>query len=240
MKKHRYMIAIAAIACCLLTVSCDDKDGDRLRSIGGRVEYLEDEILKFNRMIQEMDAALAGISSAVENGDYITNIVQNADGSYTLTFQNGRIVTLRDGENGLDGMDGQDGKDGKDGKEATLIVTVQQDIDGQWYWVLNGQWLLDSNGHKVRAGATDGADGQNGRNGRDGQVPQMRINENGIWEVSTDGGRTWVSTGVQANGKDGKDGRVDIFRSVVLSEDGKYLIVTLATTGETFTIPIKP
>ena len=66
----------------------------------------------------------------------------------------------------------------------------------------------------------------------------MRINADGIWEVSTDGGKTWISTGVQANGKDGKDGRVDIFGSVELSEDGTYLIITLADGSETFTIPI--
>ena len=37
---------------------------------------------------------------------------------------------------------------------------------------------------------------------------------------------------------DGKDGRVDIFGSIELSEDGTYLIITLADGSETFTIPI--
>ena len=69
MKQYRYMIALAAIACWLLAVGCDDSDGDRLRGLGDRVEYLEDEILKLNRMIQEQDAALAEIRLAVENGD---------------------------------------------------------------------------------------------------------------------------------------------------------------------------
>lgn len=233
MKINRYIIAFVAAVSWLLTFSsCNDNDGDRLRGLGSRVEFLEDEVAKFNRLIQEQNEALAEIQVMIDENGVITNIVENADGSYTVTFSDGRTITLRDGENG------KDGKDGKDGQEATLIVTVRQDLDGQWYWVLNGQWLLDSNGNKVPAGATDGADGKNGRNGHDGVPPQMRINEDGIWEVSTDGGKTWISTGVQANGKDGKDGRVDIFGSVVLSEDGTYLIITLADGSETFTIPI--
>ena len=233
MKINRHiMVFVAAVSWLLTFSSCNDNDGDQLRGLGSRVEILEDEVLKRNRLIQEQNEALAEIQVMIDENGVITDIVENADGSYTITFSDGRTITLRDGDNG------KDGKDGRDGQEATLIVTVRQDIDGQWYWVLNGQWLLDNNGNKVPAGATDGADGRNGRNGHDGIPPQMRINNDGIWEVSTDGGKTWISTGVPANGKDGKDGRVDIFGSVELSEDGTYLIITLADGSETFTIPI--
>ena len=233
MRINRYIITIATAVCWLLTFSsCDDSNGDRLKELGGRVEYLEDEVLKLNKLIQEQNDALAEITTIMEEGGFITNIVKNNDGSFTVTFNNGRTIILRNGK------DGQDGRDGRDGIEATLVVSVRQDADGQWYWTLNGDWLLDGNGNKVRAGAVDGANGLNGRNGHDGVVPQMRINEDGIWEVSSDGGKTWISTGVPANGKDGKDGRADIFGSIVLSEDGTYLTVTLADGVTTFNIPI--
>ena len=86
--------------------------------------------------------------------------------------------------------------------------------------------------------ALNGRDGHDGRDGQDGIVPQMRINDEGFWEVSTDGGLTWQNTGVQANGKDGEPGRADIFGSVELSEDGTYLIVHLADGSEPFHLPI--
>ena len=38
-------------------------------------------------------------------------------------------------------------------------------------------------------------------------APQVRINPNTfIWEISYDGGNTWVSTNTYAKGKDGADG----------------------------------
>ena len=251
-KKNIIRLAVGAV-CCLLTVTaCDNKFGDDLRSLGYRVEILEESVLQMNNSIE----ALQAIITTIQTNGYVTNVQRNSDGTTTLTFNNGTIVTLRDGRIGYDGQDGQDGQDGRDGQEAELLVGVWQDIDGMWYWTVNGEWLLDANGNKVRAGAVDGQDGQDGRdglNGRDGHdgrdgvdgkdgkdgiVPQVRINDDGIWEISSDGGNTWVSTGVPANGKDGEPGRADIFASVTISDDGQYLIVQLADGSDPFYIPI--
>ena len=35
-------------------------------------------------------------------------------------------------------------------------------------------------------------------------LPMMYINEDGIWVISNDGGKTWTNTGQSANGKNGK------------------------------------
>ena len=222
---------------CLLLSSCEDKYGDQLRDVGARVEYLEDHIPQINADI----AALWQLIKTIEENGYVTEVVKNNDGTTTIRFNDGHTVTVR---NGKDGSDGTDGQDGQDGQEATLIIGVWKDVDGQWYWTLNGKWVLDDNGNRVRAGAVDGSDGAdgsdglNGRNGRDGVAPQMRINDNGTWEISTDGGKTWEDTGIGANGKDGRDGRADIFSFVGISEDGQYLIVRLADGSEPFYVPI--
>lgn len=229
-------IALISFGCLLLS-SCEDKYGDQLRDVGTRVEYLEDHIPQINADI----AALWQLIKTIEENGYVTEVVKNNDGTTTIRFNDGHTVTVR---NGKDGSDGTDGQDGQDGQEATLIIGVWKDVDGQWYWTLNGKWVLDDNGNRVRAGAVDGSDGAdgsdglNGRNGRDGVVPQMRINDNGTWEISTDGGKTWEDTGIGANGKDGRDGRADIFSFVGISEDGQYLIVRLADGSETFYVPI--
>ena len=49
---------------------------------------------------------------------------------------------------------------------------------------------------------------RNGRDGKDGISPLVRIGVNDIWEISNDGGMTWISTGVVAKGKDGQDAPV--------------------------------
>lgn len=50
-----------------------------------------------------------------------------------------------------------------------------------------------------------GPKGDTGEPGADGVTPQLRIT-NGIWEVSTDNGATWVSTGTSAVGESTQKG----------------------------------
>ena len=72
--------------------------------------------------------------------------------------------------NGIDGKDGKDGIDGNDGKDGLppLISIAQDEADGNWYWTLNGEWLLDANNQRVRANGIDGIDGKDGIDGNDG------------------------------------------------------------------------
>jgi hypothetical protein len=105
---------------------------------------------------------------------------------------------------------------------------VRKDDDGFYYWIINGNWLYDENGNKVRAGAKDG------QNGKDGFVPQWRKSNDNKWEYSLNGGVTWIKTNVPA---DGKDGRPDLFSYFELSNDGKYVTIHLAN-GQSFDVPI--
>ena len=65
---------------------------------------------------------------------------------------------------------------GEDGHSPE--VSVRQDSDGQWYWTIDGEWMLNDSGEKVRAGA------------KDGTTPQLKIEED-YWWVSYDDGATW-------------------------------------------------
>ena len=72
---------------------------------------------------------------------------------------------------------------------------------------------------------------------------QVRINPTtSIWEISSDGGQTYISTGVSAVGRDGKDGRDgdSFFESVVIVEDngGQYALFTVRN-GVRFRVPIQ-
>ncbi|MBR5200531.1 MAG: hypothetical protein IKW31_02130 [Alistipes sp.] len=229
----RIIILISAVLVGLSSCSYDDS------ALVGRVENLEDRVTALEKLCKEMNAnidAMAAILEALETHDYITSVTPiTKDGEtvgYTITFAKGEPITIYHGEDGKDGVNGEDGADGKDGTDGyTPIIGVAQDSDGIYYWTLDGEWLLDEAGNKIKAvgidgkdgadgedgedgkdgengadGAdgTDGVDGANGANGVDGITPQLKI-ENDYWYISYDKGSTWTQLG-KATGEDGKDG----------------------------------
>lgn len=159
--------------------------------------------------------ALQTIVTALQTNDYVTSVTPvTKDGEtvgYTITFTKSDPITIY---HGTDGKDGANGKDGKDG--YTPIIGVKQDADGIYYWTLDGEWLLDENGNKIKAQGTDGKDGINGTDGKDGVdgadgkdgvdgiTPQLKI-DNEYWYISYDNGASWTQLG-KATGEDGKDG----------------------------------
>lgn len=188
--------------------------GDNLRDIGSRVEALEASVRSLNSDIE----ALSSIVKAIEGRFYITNVAENSDGSYTLTFSDGSIRTLQQGKNGVGGK--------------SITVTVAKDTDGVWYWQVNGVWMLDTEGNKLRANGTDGSAGSGSA-----IVPRMRINSvTGMWEISADSGITWFNTGVKANGEDGYDHTYDVIRNITVSVDGSMLTIVLVD-GTIITLP---
>ena len=137
------------------------------------------------------------IVNALQDGDYITNILPITDSGqiigYTIGFKKSGIVSI---------YNGKDGSDGKDGHVPA--IAVRQGQDGIWYWTIDGEWLLDGNGEKVQASARDGkdgvdgtegkdgVDGENGMDGKDGVTPKLKIVD-GYWFISYDDGATWLS-----------------------------------------------
>ena len=113
---------------------------------------------------------------------------------------------------------------------------------------MDGEYLLDGSGNKVRANGIDGQNGENGQNGQngengqngqDGVTPQIRINTTTLmWEVSLDNGATWTSLGVKAQGEKGEKGDDGdaFFKSVVVGETD--VTFTLADGTTTFTLPL--
>ena len=66
-------------------------------------------------------------------------------------------MTIYHGQDGAEGAPGQDGLDGTNGKDGhTPVIGVRQDEDGVYYWTLNGEWLLDEEGNKIRVTGEDG------------------------------------------------------------------------------------
>ena len=188
-----------------------------------RIADLEILCNQINSNIQ----ALRDIVSALEAGDFVESIspiVENGkEIGYVITFSKSGNITIyhgKDGQDGLPGTDGAPGQDGIDGTDGTTpVIGIKLDIDNVYYWTLNGEWLTDGNGNKVRVTGETGKDGQDGedgqegapgedgsdgKDGKDGVTPQLKI-ENGYWYVSNDGGLTWEQLG-KATGEQGEKG----------------------------------
>lgn len=247
MKKLQKIIAAFLIALAApLWTACTDYQ-DEIDALDYRITVLENLVKQMNTDLASMQV----IVNVMETSDYITNVTHN-DMGYIITFKNSEAIVIKDG------VDGRDGRDGKDAQ--TPDISVQQDEDGFWYWTLNGVWITYPDGEKVRANGKDGRDGKDGKDGKDAVSPKVRINEEtGIWEISIDGGVTWLTTGTSATGKDGKDGKDgedgkdgqdgkdgkdgkdgNIFFTSITYEvnaEGEFMVI-ITKSGQTFRIPI--
>lgn len=249
-------IALMLVTGCLggvLDVPNETDDlKDRLDDLESRVDALEKRCNEINSNV----AALQTIVNAMQTGDYVTNVepvMENGvEVGYKITFAKASPIVIYHGK---DGKDGEDGKDGQDTGAAPKIG-IRQDTDGNWYWTLNDEWLLDESGNKVKAVGTDGKDGQNGsdgqdgtdgtngtdgKDGQDGVTPQFRINE-GYWEISYDKGATWTRLGKATgedgqDGEDGKDGASDSIFKAVYEKDG-YVFFEM-NSGAVYKIPVQ-
>lgn len=191
-----------------------------MEQVKDRVTTLEEAVIKTNEDI----VALQTIVDALQRNLYVVSVTPTADG-YTILFSDNTSVTITNGKDGVNGTNAP-------------IISVREDEDGNYYWTIDGEWLL-VDGERVRANGLDGENGENGAKGEDAIAPQVRINDTTKeWEISTDGGITWVSTGVVAEGKDGANGSNgengangtngdSLFKSVDTS-NANYVIITLA------------
>ena len=172
-----------------------------------------EELQKMCTQMNSNITALQTIVNALQNNDYILDInpiyENGVEIGYVITFSKSGNVTIYHGKDGADGDVGQPGTPGTPGTNGTTpVIGLEKDVDGYYYWTLNGEWLLDSNGQKVRASGIDGANGSNGSNGANGEngapgvTPELKI-ENGYWYVSY--GEGWIKLG-QATGDQGAQG----------------------------------
>ena len=120
MKTVRKVIAAISVmlGSLVLVASCGKYNYvDELQGLGSRVETLEQMVSKMNTDLN----ALQQLVRIVDERGYITQVVTNSDGSYTIRFNDEESITIRNGRQGVDG------KDGRDGKEAELLISVKKE-----------------------------------------------------------------------------------------------------------------
>ena len=148
----------------ILVSSCgEDRQGDidKLNalhaSIEGRVTKLESQVSTLNTQLTQVSA----LAYAVEQGFYITQVKATADG-YELTLNNGKVIVLQNTPGGM--------------LVPTPAVSMTQ-INGFYFWTINGIVITGNDGQPVRAG---------------GITPVVRYDYTlNQWVISIDGGVTF-------------------------------------------------
>ena len=200
MKKLLYFILLSAT---LLLTACHKAIWDKLDDHEKRIARLEQLCNQLNTNI----ASLQAIVDVINARDYVKDVRPIDENGktigYTISFNAHNPISI---------YNGKDGKDGEDGH--TPIIGIRKDSDDIWYWTLDGEWILDGDGKKVRA---DGSG-----NGRDGVTPLLKI-EAEYWWVSYDNGENWTRL-EKAVGEKGADGD-SMFADIRQDEHYVYLIL---------------
>ena len=115
--------------------------------------------------------ALNGIVEALTDNSEVQNISpvksEKEVIGYTITFANGESITLYCGNARLDAGVG------------VPVITISKDDDGIYYWMLNGEWLLDADGNKLKV------------QGENSVIPTLTVDVD-YWYISFDEGVTWT------------------------------------------------
>ena len=215
----KFKNSILALGAALLLAGCEKYDDSALVA---RMDKAEADIKELQTLVGQINTTLSGLATtvdALQKQDRIVSVTKLDDGSgYVVEFSQSGKITIYNGKNGIDGTDGKDGTDGTDGTNGqdgqTPTIGVKLDADGNYYWTVNGEYLLDENNNKIAATAHVA-------------TPQLRIN-NGNFEISYNGGVTW-----EIIGEAGNTGAV-VFSKV---EDGTEAVTFTLGDGTTIVIP---
>ena len=200
MKKVKFIHVVYLLCICCLSLglfgSCKYDDSDlveRVDNLEGRLAKLEEQCKQINANINSLQI----IVNALKEANHITsisNLVENGvEIGYKIEFAKSDPIHIYHGKAGADGARGEDG--------YTPLIGVKKDKDGIYYWTLDGSWLVDNDGNKVRAQGLDGKDGYNGKDGKDGYN-----GSDGKDGKDGEDGKDGKDGKDGYNGKDGKDG----------------------------------
>ena len=209
MKRYIYII----LSLLLVLTGCDKLIRDELAMLQQDIDAVKTRLDALTNEMNTNISSLRTIVEAVQSNDFVQKVVpikeNGKEVGYEITFSKMGTIIIYHGKDGVDGQDGTDG--------VVPQFGIRQAEDGNWYWTMDGQWVLDDAGQRVRAVGKDGANGVDGENGKDGAngadgvagydgvTPQFKI-ENGYWFVSYDKGLTWSRLG-KATGADGAPGK---------------------------------
>ena len=169
------MLAAATVCAC-----SDLKD---------RVDTLEKKVAALEASVNENASSISKLVEATSKAVTISKVEETADG-YKVYFSDGTTAVLKNGTNGVDGKDA-----------VAPVVGIKED-NGEFYWTIDGEFILNG-GAKVPVS---------------GKTPQFKI-EDSKWYVSYDD-KTWAEVPVSGTVKP----------ELVMSETDNEYVFTLGET----------
>ena len=208
----------------------------------------------------QVNQNIASLQQLLNTTDYITSVTPLVEGGeevgYTIQFLNSDPINIYHGKKGDEGDKGEPGEQGDDGHTPQIGLT--QGTDGNWYWTLDGELMLDKDNNPIRANGEDGQQGQQGQQGQPGQsgasapTPQIKLGSTidsgaiadggtvdpDAWYLSVDGGQTWYritgDKGEQGDeGDKGDKGDAWLACAPEKSADGLYYTFTFSDDDNT-------
>lgn len=164
--RRRFKAGVSGALLILLAMlcGCTGMVQEELAETHAKLAALQERVAFANQSLTALDAILSKLDDkhTIDPASF-----KETEDGYEVSFRDGKTIFI------------PYGKDGSDGR--TLIpVGVKLADDGLYYWTVDGTWVLDAEGNKMRAGATDGADGA------DGTMPQIKV-EDGFWWIVFEG-----------------------------------------------------
>lgn len=176
--------------------------------------FLREEIEKIKtdvKSLKEQTSSLRTIVDALNAGRVITNVEKLAnDKGYKITFNDATTIEVLNGE-------------------KAPVIGIKES-DGVYYWTITTDgktdFLLDSNGNKLRVSGRDGKDGESGKDGIDGSTPELGIDTEGYWTVN----------GVRVKDANGNEVKAqgDLFKEI---QEGEETVTFVLADGTTIVIP---
>ena len=227
LRNFNYLLLSACLLAGTVFTSCRDDYDDT--ALWDTVNNHEQRLAALEEWQNETNHNIQSLYTLINTTDYITSVTPLVEGGvevgYTITFLHSDPITIYHGKKGDKGDKGEQGDKGDQGEQGvagqdgadghTPQIGLTQEADGNWYWTMDGQLMLDPQGNPIRANGEDGQDGQDGTDGKPGQdgqdgkpapVPQISLGssieggtiatDNGTtlseaWYLSVDNGETW-------------------------------------------------
>ena len=182
---------LALVMPVLLSVcpGCTDMVQPELDETHAKLRALQELAGAVNRDLTTLDLIVRELD---DGHTILPETLQLTEDGYEVSFRDGKKIFIPFGKDGVDGR--------------RLIPVGVKDEDGVYYWQVDGEWLLDDEENRIRAG------------GRDGVPPQFKVEE-GFWWISLDGGQTFV----QFASCDEMDG-MGVFKNVEQTSLGKVVL----------------
>ena len=118
-------------------------------SLWAKVNNHENRIAELEELCKQMNSnisAMQTLVNALNENNYITSVspvVENGQTiGYTISFTKSEPITIYHGKDGID--------------SESPVIGIKEHSDGVYYWTLNDEWLVDSNGEMVMVEGIDG------------------------------------------------------------------------------------